>query len=92
MANNRIFLYCKFCRDPEVHPANTVNPKEKFLAKTYLSGYYTTEASDRAKLDEWFELHSHGLEYNIGLDYEHPEDDMEMQIIRAQIRKFVGEE
>lgn len=75
MANNRIFLYCKLCRDPELHPNNAVQPVTKFLAKTFLNGYYTNEQSSSDKLDEWFELHNHGLEYNIGLEYEHPEEE-----------------
>lgn len=77
MANNRIYLYCKACRDPELHPANAVEPVTKFLAKTYLDGYYTndeyTDGGYARRLDEWFELHNHGMEYNIGMEYEHPE-------------------
>lgn len=88
MANNRIFLYCKFCRDPELHPGNVVHPTAFFLAKTFLDGYYTNGLTNK-KIDDWFELHNHGLEYNIGLEYEHPEEERETA--RAKIQAFLNE-
>ena len=50
MANNRMYIECTACEEPDLF----------FLGKRTLSGYYSNRDDDMvAPLDKWLDTHSH---------------------------------
>jgi len=63
MANNRIFLECTGCEEPDLFP----------IAKRMRDGYYTLARIDGNKLSDWFDKHKFcgGTEDHFRIYYEH---------------------